>query len=735
LARPFRNTIIIGLVSLGTALSAVGGWRYARASAPVSGPIILVSVDALRADRLPAYGYTKLRTPAIEALAADGVVFERAYSHVPQTLPAHASLLSGRLPFETGVRDNAGFAVKREERLLAEMLADRGYATAGVVSSYVLRSSTGIAQGFSFFDGDMPEGSAADPRAGLVRDGADSVAIAENWLEEAGTERAFLFLHLYEPHSPYAPPSRFAAHEPYDGEIAYVDELVGRFVKFLKAHQLYDQSTIILLSDHGEGLGDHGEMEHGLLAHEESLRIPLIVKPAAGQGAGRRVADVVQHIDIVPTILDLAKAPIPDNLNGRSLTGLIEGDGSHFERIVYSESLLAAYRFGWSDVRSVSDGRHRLIRAAGEETYVAVDDPASAVKVTDEETPKLAGLRAALDRLVAGAPVHLPSPVGPETRTRLAALGYGGALRPMTPVDRAHLIDPHDRVDIAETYRAAFGHAVDREWRQALQLLDAILRQHPEMPDVWHQLGEFAVGAGRLERAVEAHRREAALRPDDPSGHLGAAAALLRLLRFEDARQQAELAADVASATDRGSRASAHELLARIAVARRDAVTAREQAELARRADPTMPMPAYIDGRLLHVAGRYDEALPLFETAIADLTRSNGPPILELHFYAADALIQLERLSEAEYHLLEELRRFPQNVRARGALATVYHQTGRSDEAGQELTDLVRISPTQEGYAAAARLWTAFGNRRQAAAVRAEAAAVLSRRGPTPATQ
>jgi hypothetical protein len=185
--------VIVGLVSLGTALSAVGGWRYARASAPVSGPIVLLSVDALRADHLPVYGNPGTRTPAIDALARDGVVFERAYSHAPQTLPAHASLLTGRLPSETGVRDNAGFAVKRDERLLAEMLADRGYATAGVVSSYSLRPSTGIAQGFAFFDGRMPDVSPGEPGSGLARDGAQSVAIAEAWLAKAGTERAFLF--------------------------------------------------------------------------------------------------------------------------------------------------------------------------------------------------------------------------------------------------------------------------------------------------------------------------------------------------------------------------------------------------------------------------------------------------------------------------------------------------------------------------------------------------------------
>src|SRR5438309_32241 len=209
-SRPVRFTVIVFFAALGTVLAAVGGWRYARASAPVSGPIILVSIDTLRADHLPAYGYKRVATPALDALAADGVVFERAYSHAPQTLPAHAA-------------------------------------------------------------------------------------------------------H-----------ERFAEFDPYDGEIAYADEIVGRLARYLKSHQLYDRSTVIVLSDHGEGLGDHGEQEHGLFVYDEAIHVPLIVKQESNVGAGRRVADVVQHIDLVPTILDLVKAPGTSGLRGRSLKPVLE---------------------------------------------------------------------------------------------------------------------------------------------------------------------------------------------------------------------------------------------------------------------------------------------------------------------------------------------------------------------------------------------------------------------------
>ena len=201
------------------------------------------------------------------------------------------------------------------------------------------------------------------------RDGGESETIAEHWLDSAGTSRVFLFLHLNEPHAPYAPPERFSQYAPYDGEIAYADEIVGRLIQYLKKHQLYDRSTIVLLSDHGEGLGDHGEQEHGLFVYDEAIRVPLIIKQESNVGAGRRIPDLVQHVDMVPTILDLVKAPAPGNLRGRSLKPLLEGTGRLRERPVYSEALYAHYHFGWSELTALTDGRYQYISAPREELY------------------------------------------------------------------------------------------------------------------------------------------------------------------------------------------------------------------------------------------------------------------------------------------------------------------------------------------------------------------------------
>jgi len=245
---------------------------------------------------------------------------------------------------------------------------------------------------------------------------------------------------------------------------------------------------------------------------------------------------------------------------------------------------------------------------------------------------------------------------------------------------------------------------------------------------VWDQLAAFAIRAERWDQAIDAYKHFIELRPMDPSGYIAHANALLKIHKIEEARQQAELAASVAGESDGKLRAAAHEVLANIALLRHEADVAREEADLAHQADPTLPMPAYIDARLLYDQGRYAEALPLLEQANAELRQSKGRQIPELHFYAGDTLVRLERFPEAEAQFVEELRYFPQNTRALAGLATLYHTTGRADDATRVIADLMRIAPTPEAYALAARLLTTFGNRQQADAVRAEARRVFGAR-------
>jgi arylsulfatase A-like enzyme len=674
-------------------MAAFGGWRFARASAPVNGPIILISIDGLRADRLPAYGYTNIRTPAIDALVADGVVFERAYSNIPQTLPAHAALLTGRLPFDTAVRDGVGFPIKSSERLLAEMLRDRGFSTAGIVSSYLLRQDTGINQGFTFFDADLPGIDAGSRFEPLHRDGAVSEQIAERWLNSVGTDRAFLFLQLDEPRRALVMPPAVLPGEPrtaapdaaqtaYDAAVVSADQVVGRLVRYLRAHQLYDRSTIVLLSDHGQGLGDHGEQGHGLFVYDEALRIPLIVKQPAGERAGQRVTAVAQLVDIVPTILDLAKAPDPGGLKGRSLKPLLDGGaGAPASRFVYSESLYGAYHFGWNELRSVTDGRYRYIGSAEPELYDLTADPDQRQNLVDAQPEMAATMKAALVGFDHGArPV--PAAVSSRDRDRLEMLGYVGAPNNQDspigdPLDR---LDAAARARIVEQYRAAVVISGSSDPAAGVERFRALARAEPASADLWVHLAAAATRAERHELASEALTRALELQPRNPWTALELASASLKLRRFDDARQHA-LAAVESAADNKNATGAAHELLARVALARHDEETARVEAALAEAAVPGRPVRAYVDGRIAHEQGRYAAAGAAFEGALATIAKTKTPLVADLRYYTADTLLRLNRPSEAEFLFLEELKEVPFSARTRAGLAAVYRSTGRTDEA------------------------------------------------------
>ena len=418
-------------------------------------------------------------------------------------------------------------------------------------------------------------------------------------------------------------------------------------------------------------------------------------------------------------------------MRGRSLTPLLEGRGRVAEQPVYSEALYGRSRFGWSELVALTDGRYRYIKAPTGELYdlrrdgderknLLADPDADGAGTADAQAA--ATLRKALDRLVAGAKILPPAAVAPEDREPLLALGYVSARDDAPPADSDEpRSDPKDTREIAEAYGAAVALAEERKWHQAIALLQGLAKGHPGLNAVWSQMAAYAGCIDRYDVAVDAYNHLVALAPSDADAHLGAAQALLKMRKLDEARGHAESAAEVAEPRDAASRAAAHALLARIALTRHDADQARREAELARQEDHSLPMPAYVEARLLYDQGHVSEALPFFEGALAEIRQAHARPMQDLHFYAADALARLERYPDAEAHYLEELRAFPQNTRARAGLAALYHATGRTDEAGGALAEMIQVTPSPDSYALAARMWRTFGNLRQADAVRAEA--------------
>jgi arylsulfatase A-like enzyme len=264
---------------------------------------------------LPPYGYRRATTPAISRLAREGVTFRSAYTPVPLTLPAHSSIFTGQLPFHNGVRDNGGFFLDANTPTLATILKGVGFRTAGFVSAFVLDSRWGIANGFERYYDDFSV-SAADltAMARVQRSGAETWSEARRWLDEHANEKFFAWVHLFEPHSPYTPPEPYRseyADRPYDGEIAYSDAMVAQMVDYLERIHALEDTLIVLLSDHGEGLGDHGEDEHGLLAYDSTLHVPWIMRLPRQTAAGRIVDKPVSLVDFVPTVLSLLAVPVP----------------------------------------------------------------------------------------------------------------------------------------------------------------------------------------------------------------------------------------------------------------------------------------------------------------------------------------------------------------------------------------------------------------------------------------
>jgi len=304
-------------------------------------PVILVSIDTLRSDHVPAYGYRGVDTPALDALRADSILYERAYSHVPLTLPSHTTIFTGMLPAANGVRDNLGFRLAPSVPTLAELLKKNGYSTGAAVSAFVLRRETGIARGFDDYDDQIDPVNSGANVGRVQRPGGETSAIAKKWIAAHDQQPFFYFLHLYEPHTPYEP--------TYDADIAKADSIVGDFLRFLKEKGIYDNALIILLSDHGEGLNDHGEAEHGIFVYREALQVPLMVKLPHAARRGASIATPVQLSDVFPTICAITGTRAPST-TATSLVADIP------QRAIYSETLFPKFHYGWSDLHSRASG-------------------------------------------------------------------------------------------------------------------------------------------------------------------------------------------------------------------------------------------------------------------------------------------------------------------------------------------------------------------------------------------
>jgi arylsulfatase A-like enzyme/Tfp pilus assembly protein PilF len=683
-----------------------------------SASVVLVSVDTLRADRLPLYGYAKGATPHLDALGREAVVFERAYSHCPLTLPAHASLLTGLLPPHHGVRDNQGFSLGSDKRTLAARFRAAGFDTGAAVSAYVIRAATGISQGFDVYDDAFPVDASVEALAAQQRDGGLSVDSLIRWIEaRPGSKRFFAFLHLYEPHAPYTPPPAYQRlPDPYDGEIAYADELVGRLVARLRDRGLLERTILAVTSDHGEGLGDHGEQEHGFFLYREAVHVPLIVRLPGGARGGTRIAGAVGQVDVPATLLDLAGLPA-DGMDGRSQRLAIE-KGAVEPRPVYAETFFPRYHFGWSELLAVTDDRYRYIHAPRPELYDAKADPSERVDLASQRADTARSMGAWLETAVGRVEAVAPSAVPAAVAENLRALGYvGGGVRLDTRA--GPLPDPKDKVGVYEAYRRAGGMHSRGQDEEAVRELRTVLADTPGMVDAWHLLGLALFRLGRLSEATAALDEVVKIEPT----HAGAHLALARIGAGQGQWERALRHAEVASVSQPGE---AFETLAELML-RKDRL--REAAEYARRsldADRSRVLSAFVLGEVARRQGRCDEAVASYREAIESQRLRRGLVVRSVHAGLADCLARLGQEAESEKEFLAEIEAIPYSREGRTGLAILYRSQGRDVEARGALEGIVTANPRAGadeywavvrtlatlGDAAAARQWSSRGRAR-----------------------
>ncbi len=578
-------------------------------SVPEGTPIVLISVDTLRSDRLPAYGYDGVETPAIDRLRQDGILFERAYTHVPLTLPAHCTLLSGLLPPTHGVRDNLGYTLDSAEApLLQQTLKNAGYATGAGVSAYALRGKTGIAAGFDIYEDDIEfVPGARDPGVQSVqRAGGETLDAVRPWLQSVADGPFFLFFHTFEPHTPYEPPAEYVARyaSPYDGEVAAADDVVGNLLDTLRDLDLYDRALIVFLSDHGEDLGDHGEGEHGVFLYRSTLQVPLIIKLPAGERAGETISYPVGLIDIYPTLVSALGLPSSEQLDGTPL--LAQNRPEPRDNPIYAETFFPRLHFGWSDLAALVVGRHHFIDAPRPELYDLLQDPDEKDNLLGTEPMLETEMQAAMSEY--DRQLEEPNATDAETRRKLEALGYvGGA----TTVEGEVLPDPKDRVHWMADIQRAYRLYHDGELEAALPEFQRILEANPNIEDAWGYLALAQMDLGRRDEAIETF--EAALQKLPRSRRLSMRAALLyeHLGRLDEAEVYANIAIP-------GDPAAAHLLLARIAFKKGDLESAEMEAREAISSGDAEPSPRLILADVFIARGEPYQAIELLTQTLQE---------------------------------------------------------------------------------------------------------------------
>lgn len=509
---------------------------------------MLITLDTLRADYVSCYGGSMIQTPYLDELARQGARFTRTWTPIPLTTPAHATILTGLYPPTHGVRNNARFRLPDDVTTLAEILQSRGLRTAGFVSSFTTSGLFGLAQGFDEFNDDMGNEASGSPRSQRV--GEETVVLAASWLRKNAEKPFFLWVHLFDPHTPYTPPHeylRLAKGNAYAGEVAFTDAMVGRLLQVLDQVGAKERTVVVAVADHGEGLRTHGEKEHGLLLYEETLHVPLLLRAPGVVSPGTEITKVTSTVDIFPTLLKLLGQPVPAGLPGQDL---LAPDTAGSSRQVYAETLYPYEEFGWSAQYALREQDRKLIESSRSELYDLANDPREGRNLAGEQAGERVRLLQGLetiasqlidhDRLAAAA--GFEGAADPETSARLESLGYatggGGAGAPggVGALPAREGRSPYEALEDYDRFERALELTRSKQPREAARILEKLVQNEPKNPQFLLKLAAACDAAGDKARAEKHYRELIARQNTFYLGYRSFSAFLERQGRFRESR-------------------------------------------------------------------------------------------------------------------------------------------------------------------------------------------------------
>jgi arylsulfatase A-like enzyme/tetratricopeptide (TPR) repeat protein len=666
--------------------------------------IILFTLDTTRADHIACYGYPDVRTPNLDALAARGVLFEQAAASSPLTLPSHSSIMTGMYPTYHGVRVNGNNGLSEEQTTIAEVLSGRGYQTGAFIGSFVLDGRWGLKQGFQCYDDpfDLKKYKHVDLGA-IQRPGNQVMDAALAWLDGAKANPFFAWIHLYDPHAPYEPPEPYHSEYNsrgrvglYDGEIAFMDEQIGRCVSWLQKNGLDKNTVLILIGDHGEGLGSHGEGTHGYFIYEYAVHIPLIVVTPFEKLRGLRIPSQVRAVDVFPTLLEMAKIKAPSKTQGRSLLPLIFHPQKKEESYAYGESMAPNIQFGWSALRSLRTTHYKYIDAPKAELYDLIPDAAEQTNLIQQYPDLVRSMKGELDRLVAetsqGAPTPQAANLDKDTMERLTALGYIGA--PVTAKKTSGsaakvLADPKDKLSVYLALTTAGELIMKDRYAEAAATLESALREEPTIPQGLVQLATCYVELGRTE---EAKAKLDLVLKDDPQ-NAQALICLANILLDEQKREDVIALCKRTLSVDERS-VQAYVLLGEVYTDEQNHAQALPYLEKAVEIQPKLTRNRLNLAACLVGLKQYDRAEKLLKEIIQE-----SPTFLLANFNLGLLYEEEGKLDRAGEAYAQEVASHPTNFKARFNLGKVLFKLG--DRAGsiEQMREAIKINPKlAEGY-------------------------------------